>query len=180
MQDNGLFQNPFNNSMAEHTGNSLNEYYKDCFPQRASVNSLNKYHKNNQPVNNESIFPVKSITMGNQELPHPMTTVSHSPINFNKKQQLKQMMPTESKKEAARRVIKKIAKKKIEESVNPNNLYQGLMIDKSRFLPNENEARQLLHNDNSMKIVAPIQSQVILFSIANPFPPGTADTINSS
>jgi hypothetical protein len=69
MQDNEpSFQNVFNNSMAEHTGNSLNEYYKDCFPQRASLNSLHKYHhKNNQPITNESVFPVKTITMGNQE-----------------------------------------------------------------------------------------------------------------
>ena len=88
-------------------------------------------------------------------------------------------MPTESQKEAARRVIKKIAKKKMEETVIPKNVYQGLMVDRSQFIPFENEAR-ILPNNNSMKIVAPIHSQVILFSIANPYPPGTADTINTS
>ncbi len=72
--------------MAEHTGNSINEYYKDCFPQRASVNSLNKYHKNYQPVTNDSIFPVKNITMVSQEVLNPMINVSHSPLNFNRKQ----------------------------------------------------------------------------------------------
>jgi hypothetical protein len=89
-------------------------------------------------------------------------------------------MPTESQKEAARRVVKKIAKKKMEEIVQPKNVYQGLMIEKSQNVSNENEARQLLPNNNIMKIVAPIQSQVILFSITNPLPPGTADTINTS
>ena len=90
------------------------------------------------------------------------------------------MMPTESQKEAARRVVKKIAKKKIDESTNPNSVHHGLKIDRSQFIQYENEAKQVLANNNSMKIVAPIQSQVILFSIANPLPPGTADTFNTS
>ncbi len=43
-------------------------------------------------------------------------------------------MPTESQKEAARRVVKKIAKKKIDESTNPNSVHQGLKIDRSQFI----------------------------------------------
>jgi hypothetical protein len=68
------------------------------------------------------------------------------------------MMPTESQKEAARRVVKKIAKKKMEEGINPKGNHQGLKIDRSQFIQYENEAKQVLPNNNSMKIVAPIQS----------------------
>lgn len=68
------------------------------------------------------------------------------------------MMPTESQKEAARRVVKKIAKKKMEEGINPKSNHQGLKIDRSQFIQYENEAKQGLPNNNSMKIVAPIQS----------------------
>lgn len=67
-------------------------------------------------------------------------------------------MPTESQKEAARRVVKKIAKKKMEEGINPKSNHQGLKIDRSQFIQYENEAKQGLPNNNSMKIVAPIQS----------------------
>lgn len=55
------------------------------------------------------------------------------------------------------------------------------MIDRNQINALENETSRFITNDN-MKIVAPIPSQVILFSIVNPlpFPPGTADTINTS
>lgn len=65
--------------------------------------------------------------------------------------------------------------------INAKNVYQGLMIEKSNVMLNENEASRVVGIiNNDIKIIAPIPSQVILFSIANPLPPGTAETFNTS
>lgn len=65
--------------------------------------------------------------------------------------------------------------------INAQNVYQGLMIEKSNVMLNENEVSRIAGiSNNDIKIIAPIPSQVILFSIANPLPPGTAETFNTS
>ncbi len=65
--------------------------------------------------------------------------------------------------------------------INAQNVYQGLMIEKSNVMLNENEVSRVVGiSNNDIKIIAPIPSQVILFSIANPLPPGTAETFNTS
>lgn len=69
-------------------------------------------------------------------------------------------MPTESQKEAARRFIKKITKKKLEENVVPNNVFQALKIERNSSNLSENETSKVIanNNTNSDLIVAPIPS----------------------
>lgn len=69
-------------------------------------------------------------------------------------------MPTESQKEAARRFIKKITKKKLEENVVPNNVFQALKIDRNSSNLSENETSKVIANNNTdiQAIVAPIPS----------------------
>ncbi len=65
--------------------------------------------------------------------------------------------------------------------INSKNVYQGLMVEKGNLMFNENDASRIVGISNiDNKIIAPIPSQVILFSIANPLPPGTAETFNTS